>query len=160
MTREHVVNRARSAIGHGCLYRLGQGGMKPHRTVPWDEEHECDCSGFAMWALGVSRFQDPLWYDSTRIFNEARAGSAWFTEVPWDKAQPGDLLVYPDRTGTDGVRRHGHVSVVTEASSGPILIADCSATNFSRYSDAIREGPLDAFVSRGVVARYARLENA
>ena len=160
MTREQAADRARSACGHGTIYKLGQGGMKPHRSVPWDDEQECDCSGFAMWALGMSRFdaESGLWYDSSKIYAEAKAGSFLFTSYDWKSALPGDLLVYPDRTGTDGVRRHGHVGMVVavEPGAGPFLMVDCSSGNFQRHSDAIREGPPDLFVTRGIVASYTR----
>jgi hypothetical protein len=137
--------------------------MKPQRSVPWDEERECDCSGFAMWCLGLSRYDADtgLWYDSSRIFHEANAGSAYFTRIEWRAALPGDLLVYPDRTGTDGVRWHGHVAIVTEVTPGrgPYLIVDCSSSNYRRITDAIREGPPDHFIGNdfAIVASYVRL---
>ena len=132
--------------------------MKPHRSVPWDDEQECDCSGFAMWALGLSRFdaESGLWYDSSRLYSEAKAGSFLFTAHEWKAALPGDLLVYADRTGSDGKIHHGHVAVVSEADGGPVLVVDCSAGNFKRHSDAIREGLPDLFVTRGIVASYTR----
>ena len=62
MTPEQAVARAHSACGHGAKYGLGAGGMNPGRAVPWNDHMQCDCSGFAMWALGLSRRQGGIWY--------------------------------------------------------------------------------------------------
>ena len=157
ITRADVIARARSAIGHRCRYELGHGGMRPQRTVPWDAEGACDCSGFAMWCLGLSRFMDPYWYGTVMIYSDANTGSGIFTRAEWKDALPGDLLVYPDRVGTDGQSHHGHVAVVVEVGGGPLAIVDCGAGNYRRHNDAIWEGPPDHFVTRGIVARYVGL---
>lgn len=152
-----AVNRAHSAVGHGCVYRLGHGGMKPYRTVPWDDEMFCDCSGFACWCLGLSRFQDPVWLDTSRIWSLAGAGNDIFTAADWKSAQAGDLLVYPDRTDTSGERQHGHVGLVVNSHQrGPLLVIHCSSGNWTRHSDAIQETAPDAWIARPDtrVARY------
>lgn len=157
MKREQAVLRARSAIGHGAIYVLGAGGKNPHAAEPWDiPGMGCDCSGLAAWALGLSRF---IWLDTSRIYAIAR-GERAFTEVKWTEARPGDLLVYPDRLGTDQKRHQGHVGLVSEASgTGPIMVVHCSSGNFQRHSDAIQETGPEAWTARGIVARPAVLED-
>lgn len=139
MTPDQVVLRARSALGHGCIYGLGCGGMNPQRTVPWDENMRCDCSGFAMWCLGLSRRQGGIWMDSSRIRLDAIDGGSLFNAVPWNEADLGDLLVYGDSKQEDGVHQ-GHVGVVSQASRrGPALVISCSHGAWMRNSDAIGE---------------------
>jgi len=154
MTREQAVLRARSAIGHGCIYRNGHGGKNPLKAVPWDEDMTCDCRGLAAWAVGEHRL---IWTDTTAIFNFAR-GWRPYKEVKWAEARPGDLLVYPDRTGTDGLHHEGHVGIIVESSpAGPVRVVHCSSSNFQRESDAICESGPDLWISRGIVARPAVL---
>lgn len=156
MTRQQVVGRSHSAVGHGCKYLLGQGGMKPYRAVPWDEDQECDCSGFVMWALGLSRFQPPLWYDTTRMVADARASSAQlFESADWHEALPGDAVAWPDRVGENDKHFEGHCGIVTEINGeGPLRVVHCSAGNWSKESDAIRETDAGIFVNnRAVIVR-------
>jgi CHAP domain len=138
--------------------------MKPYRAVPWDEDMECDCSGFACWTLGMSRFDGMVWYDTSRLFTEAMKGKDLFQRVEWANALPGDLLVYPDRKRDDGRVRQGHVAIVTAVGPGrgPLLIVDCSASNWRRHSDAIREGPPDGFIGNdfAIVSSYTRFSEA
>lgn len=163
MTREQIVARARSAIGHGCKYKLGQGGMKPYRTVPWDDEQECDCSGFFMWGFNLSRFQpERVWYDTTKIVADARAGPppGLFISVEWLEAQPGDGLAWPDRVSHDAEQQpkhhEGHCGIVTEVGAGPLKVVHCSLGNWKKFSDAIQETDATIFASnRAIVARLA-----
>ena len=142
MTPEKAVERARSAIGQGCVYALGRGGMHPEATFPWNAQKECDCSGFAMWALGLSRHQEPsvnatsgLWYDTSRIVHDATHEHALFNAFPWELAAIGDLIVYGDRDG-----HQGHVGVVcTVNEEGPATVTHCSHGNWTHLGDAIRE---------------------
>lgn len=157
VTAAQAVARARSAIGHGCKYGLGKGGMEPSRQWPWNDAMECDCSGFAMWALGASRV---LWFDTSRIVSEATNTRPMWEAYPWELAKPGDLIVYGDRRGTDGKVRQGHVGVVSEVNAeGPTLVVHCSGGNWREHSDAIRETVPTVFVlGRAIIARYNRLE--
>jgi hypothetical protein len=164
MTRTEAVARALSATGQGCKYLLGQGGMKPYRSVPWDMDQECDCSGFACWALGMSRFDGVVWYDTSRIFSEAMKGKDLFKRVEWAQALPGDLLVYPDRKNGNGKVVQGHVGLVTSVGpqGGPALMVDCSSGNWRRHSDAIFEGPPTPFIGNDftIVASFTRFSDA
>ncbi len=90
MTSAEFIAKARSAVNHGTIYTLGQGGtsLDDWRTkiarVPLDDPRtapnpvetyigisdklkqigECDCSGFVAWALGVKRHLTGVpWYD-------------------------------------------------------------------------------------------------
>jgi len=148
-------------MGRGCIYGLGHGGMDPLHITPWDRDMKLDCTGFVMWALGRSR---AVWYDTSRIADEARSGHAspaLFASIAWGDAQPGDLLVYGDRRGTDGVIRQGHVGLVTEiappdAPAGPVLVIHCSAGNWKQFGDAIHESGPGIWQSKEhmVVARF------
>lgn len=142
MTPEGIVDRARSCLGKGVTYGLGKGGMKPEAPHPWVGEVVdgksawlCDCSGFALWACGKSRYQPPLWYGTDMIVADAKNDGGIFSMLAWELALPGDLLVFPGING-----HHGHVGVVTSSwSEGPKLVIHCSAGNFRRFNDAIQE---------------------
>jgi hypothetical protein len=164
MTPAEIVARAKSCLGHRVTYALGKGGMRPEGEFPWASQLGandvpvllCDCSGFAMWCCGLSRFQPPHWYDTTFIVADAKNDVGLFEMVPWEMAQGGDLLVYPDRRGTDGKVHQGHVGVVTDAHEGPLTMIDCSLGSYRNHGDAIIErGPtpfslhlLDTIVAR------------
>lgn len=142
MTRAQAVARARAACGHGAQYGLGKGGMDPRRTVPWDEEMRCDCSGLVAWALGRSR---ALWL-STDGWLEVAAPLAKI--VPLQDAHTADLLVYGDYTDKLGLHREGHVGIVTEVGPhGPEKAVHASAGNWRRESDAILETGVDLWIN-------------
>jgi hypothetical protein len=159
MTVNDVVARARSAVGQGCSYHLGAGGMRPNDPAPWNAHLQCDCSGVAMWCLGLSRFDGETWFETTRIVYDALNENLVFARVPWLHARPSDLLVYGDLHG-----HQGHVGVVTEATLGPetfpLLVAHCSSGNWRHTNDAIREtGPeIWTHNEAAIVARCLRLE--
>lgn len=161
ITPEQVLVRARSAIGHKTAYKLGHGGMRPDFPHPWDDLG-CDCSGFASWCMGISRFVTPkhplygvfdgAWLETTKMFRDATAASPGaFITIPWDHASASDLLVYPD-----GPQGQGHVGVIGSSDEGrPMTVIHCSSGNFKRDGDAIQETPIAGFWhTRGaVVAR-------
>lgn len=158
MTGLEVVDRARSAIGKGCIYRLGKGGYTPTNLVPWSKQFECDCSGFVSWCLGVSRKTDNPWYvrfnggwlETSAIVRDATSPFGVFTEVARYDALPGDLLVWGDAGGAQG-----HVGIV----SGPTTIIHCSKGNWTRTQDAIRETDMTIFDShKAIAARCAWVE--
>lgn len=163
MKRQQVVNRALSAVGHGTKYGLGQGGMRPYRTVPWDDEQEVDCSGFAMWAWGLSRFQTPTWYDTTVIVSDARSvlDEGLFSTAEWFEARPGDGLAWPDRYDTAEKRHQGHVGIVVESDArGPLKVCHASAGNWKAHSDAIQvTGPEIFKAARAIVVRLRSIED-
>lgn len=159
MTKEEVVKRALGAIGQGCIYKLGAGGMKPSSPVPWNAKMGCDCSGFAMWALGLSRFQPPRWFDTTAIVSDALNELGLFTQVVITEAQPGDLFVWGDSGGSQG-----HVGVITQCMPGlkstPTFVVHCSSGNFRRTGDAIRQTPADLFFHHDAIVARCELIQA
>lgn len=155
MTGIEAVNRARSAVGGGCRYRLGKGGFNPTSPVPWSKQFECDCSGFISWALGVSRKTDNPWYvqfnggwlETSAIVRDATSPFGIFTEVARYDALPGDVLVWGDRDG-----QQGHVGIV----SGSTSIIHCSKGNWTLTQDAIRETGTHVFdTHKAIAARCA-----
>lgn len=147
MKLSEIVARAHLCIGNGCVYRLGKGGMRPLAEWPWTAEKECDCSGFSSWCVGMSRFHDGLWYDTSRIVRDATAAGGLFSLVPWKDALPGHLVVYGDRGKSQG--HVGVVSVVDEA--GPLTVIHCSAGLFRRNRDAIGETGIALFRAAGAI---------
>jgi hypothetical protein len=158
MKRAALLARARSALGQGCAYALGKGGMNPESATPWGEKIESDCSGFALWGAGMPRL---VWLDTSRIVQIARDAPRLFVKIPWIEARPGDFVVYPDRQGTDGNHHEGHIGVVSEVHGGPTRVIHCSAGNWKRAGDAIQEtGPEAWTMNAGsIVVRAAALED-
>lgn len=87
--------------------------------------HTSDCVGFALWCLGLDRYQPGVsgrgafpvyggWINTDSALEEARTDNRkdpWFTEGP--APSPGGLVVFPGYRRL-GVRRPGHVGVVVE----------------------------------------------
>lgn len=159
MRRDDIVNRAKSAIGHGTLYRLGAGApfTAPH---PWDEVGACDCSGFVCWVLGLSRYQPVLsflkplnggWFSTDGMVCDSLNPTGFFEPVS-GAPLPGDLIVYPAAWYAKQVHRAekrfgngpriGHVGIVT-----PTGVIHCSSGNFREHQDAIRETDPTVFTS-------------
>ena len=142
--------------------------MNPKGPRPGNDAGECDCSGFACWALGVSRWtkatlhpwQDFVaeWISTTSIASDALKTLRRFRRVM--VAEPGDLLVYGDRVSKAGKPQQGHVGICTQVGpKGPEMVVHCSSANYRRTNDAIRE--TDAawwYLADGVVARCAWVE--
>lgn len=155
-----MLARARSAIGHGTLYKLGKGGFNPASPHPWNALGECDCSGYAAWCLGVSRHtehpfyahQNGGWLETSAIVADAHSSFGMFEAIRWEQAQPGDLLVYGDSGG-----HQGHVGVVSEVNdSGPTAACHCSSGNARVRHDAIQETGVAVWsLNGGIVARPA-----
>lgn len=160
MRRDEIVDKARAAIGHGTLYRLG-AGAPPSAPHPWDETGACDCSGFVCWLLGLSRYQPMLsflkplnggWLSTDGMVCDALNPTGYFEQVA-GAPRPGDLVVYPaawyakkiaqaDKRYGKGPRI-GHVGVITGESS----VVHCSSGNFRQYADAIRETDMGVFTA-------------
>jgi cell wall-associated NlpC family hydrolase len=164
MIAADLIARALSAIGHGCIYALGKGGMNPDSTYPWNKQKQCDCSGFVAWALGVSRHTDHPWYkdqnggwlETSAIARDALTrGLGMFDLVTWREAKPGHLIVYGDTQG-----HQGHVGIVTACSGeGPMTAVHCSRGNQTRSHDAIQETGVTVWIEHnGIVARCALVE--
>lgn len=164
LTSSQVLERARSACGKQITYRLGHGGDDPKAALPCDSGNECDCSGFALWALGVSRtvrlshpWRDlfppikgqPYGIDTTRIVEDATGPEKAFRKV--DIPEPGDFIVYGDGGGHEG-----HIGIVSAVHEGhPTNVVHCSAGNMRSLGDAIAETTtLPFWFTRGAI--YAR----
>lgn len=148
-----TVARAVSQVGKPIRYGLGHGGMHPEDDSP-TRDGLCDCSGFALWCLGRSRFDGALWWDTTRILHDAQHDRLRFHSQDWAAAVPGDLLVYGDIRDASGNLRQGHVGVVSAVdSSGPLRVVHCSRGNDTVFGYAICETGPEKFVYRGAVAR-------
>lgn len=162
MTADEVVARARRCIGAGCRYVLGAGGINPASPAPWDGSMGCDCSGFAMWALGLSRhYHDAVWFDTSRIVDDAKHQQLLFRQVAVLEARAGDLYVYGDAGG-----HQGHVGVIASVTlqpeTWPLTVVHCSAGNFRRTGDAIRETGPDIWLHRddAIIARCVAVAEA
>lgn len=134
------VRRARSAVGRGIRYRLGHGGTHPHDELPTRTGY-CDCSGFIAWVIGINRApkpERPWWVETTNIYRDATSGKRSSTFVRLPSPVPGCFVVYPDRTFF-GIRRQGHIGVVTRVDGGRIYTVDCSAHSGGTTREAIRE---------------------
>ena len=159
MTHSEAIARARSAIGHHCVYALGKGGMHPASPTPWPAglpNLGCDCSGFVAWCLGVSRMLTkdhphyPFggWFETSALARDARSPFGFVAEVPWAEALPGDILVWGDGNG-----HQGHVGLVSEVDAdGPAKVVHCSSGNWRRAGDAVQETDVDIFRRNGALA--------
>ena len=112
---DDLLARARSAIGREVRYRLGAGGMDPRGEDPENVNNECECSGFACWALGISRQTDhPLYVrfngggiNTNAMVHDAGSPTGFFTRLVEPRA--GSIVVYGARPPR---RKVGHVGIV------------------------------------------------
>jgi hypothetical protein len=141
-----VIQKAKSMIGKGIIYKLGTGGRNPNNTSPAtfrDGVLGCDCAGFVAWAWGFDRFQDPqLWhrkqpgqfnaghptdtgyhgfpYYGGWINTDSMLEDAFDNNADWftylDKPIPGSIICYGS-TGKGSTRRIGHEGLVVAAPS-------------------------------------------
>lgn len=140
--RRHArIQRARSSVGTGIRYGLGQGGRYPNDPHP-TRNGLLDCSGFIAWCIGIDRYQGDKgkpwshrvqWVESTLLVIEGRRldvlGERLAREIPRPVA--GELLAWPDRPykvlGKKFVR-HGHVMLVEEVSGDRCTVWDCTSS--------------------------------
>jgi hypothetical protein len=141
-----LMERARQAIGQGIIYKLGSGGMKPEQASPANQDNECDCSGFAVWALGMSRMTNhPLylkfnqgWINTDSICLDAKQSTGFFTEI--SQPRVGCLVVFPKNSD------YGHVGIVSDvANNETIKVIHCSSSNYKKFDDAIQETSPEVF---------------
>ena len=134
-SRERTLSRARSSTGKGVRYKLGKGGFDPSRKMTVT----CDCSGFVAWAIGIPRELPPgsgNWLQTTTYWEGGgSAGAGLFDLIPENFAEPGDIIVYPDRGN-----KQGHMGVVSALESGYVTkVIHCSTGNDRTFNDAIQE---------------------
>lgn len=161
-----LLSRARSACGRKTRYALGKGGKRPTFEMPWESitDHSCDCSGFAVWALGIPRLLHGVvpwydaknngdWFNTDAVVRDAKSPYGFVTEIP--AAEPGALIVFP-RANAQTFGHIGIVSVVGPPASadGKVKYPDmkvihCSGGNFRNgQGDAIQETDAKVFLHR------------
>lgn len=151
------VTRARSAVGKGIKYKLGEGGRVPQLSRPDDMirlsgyyTNLCDCSGFVAWVLGMRRDQINAkkpwskflpWIETTMVWKDATGPQRVFVKIP--APAPGCLVVYGD-TG----KSEGHIGIVTTTfprevngvwKTNAITVIDCSSGMSRKTGEAIHE---------------------
>jgi cell wall-associated NlpC family hydrolase len=165
VTRAEVVARARSVIGQGCIYKLGQGGFTPLLDHPWNSMKECDCSGFVAWCQGFSRMvtdpwyksQNGGWFETTAIVRDALSEFGNFAAVPALDAKPGDVIVYGDKDG-----HQGHIGIISRIDENGVgAVVHCSSGNLKGPAhDAIQETDPHVFTKNGaLIARFSMIED-
>ena len=146
-----LLSRARAASGRKIKYKLGAGGMNPAQPLPANINHECDCSGYVCWALGISRkTEHPLylqfnggWINTDAMVHDGRKASGYFE--PLAKPKVGALIVY----GKNPKASVGHVGIVTalDAAGGVSKVIHCSSGNH-KLGDAIQETAPTVFLKQ------------
>jgi cell wall-associated NlpC family hydrolase len=164
VTREEAVARALSVVNQPCRYKLGAGGRDPSKPYPWNEQRECDCTGYLAWVLGLDRYmeenpwyvrQNGGWLESTAIVRDCAAPYGIFARGERRTARPGDVLAWGDHGG-----RQGHVGIIVGRSADgyALRVAHCSSGNqiLSENRTAIRVGDDSMWwVRPSVVAVFA-----
>ena len=149
-----TLQRAQSALGLKTVYKLGKGGFDPAKPMTVS----CDCSGFVAWAIGIPRELPPKsdkWLDTDAYYAGGKPVKAGlFHEISVVDAEPGDLLVYPDK-GT----KQGHIGIVTQVDlSAPTYVIHCSFGNYNNYKDAIRITGPGVFLAGNAKTRAMRID--
>jgi len=136
---EQSLARARTGLEEQIVYSLGKGGFDPTKLLT----HECDCSGFIAWAIGIPRELPPgsdRWLDTDAYWSGGgsaakAAGFPLLQTVVAADAEPGDLIVYPDHAGHEG-----HIGIISDVKQdGKLSVIHCSKGNFTHFGDATRE---------------------
>lgn len=129
-------------------YSLGKGGFDPSSPLGF----KCDCSGFASWVLGISRYQEDKhkpwskqipWIETTAIYDDARGAQLLFKRI--ENPVVGCLVVYGDYRNILGIRKQGHVGVVTSIEDGVPMATDCAS---GRGDSAIRNRAASFWIGR------------
>lgn len=149
-TSTALIGRARSLLGKGIIYKLGQGGRNPALTPAQLAGSQLDCSGFVAWCLGFDRYiTNPFyaaengengrgWFETTAAYKDANNGGGILTRIA--APVPGCIVVYGDST-VGGVHTEGHIGIVTEVGPGGTLqkAINCSSSAYRHFNDAITE---------------------
>lgn len=144
-----VLDRANVTVGLPISYHLEypNGGTDPEANLPCDEQtRQLDCSGFNAWVQGFDRdFLDGLsktldkwdgYCNTDSKVKEALDEGLLFSVIPFDQAQPGDMIV-----GTSFVpdgktkRKIGHEGTIVWVGNtkrdnlGALHVVHCSPSN-------------------------------
>lgn len=136
-----IVRRAKLALHHKTIYKLGAGGRNPSAPFPWDEDHECDCTGFLAHCWGMHRdlsVNRKVHIQSDYLVLESRKPASQSAVVKLKFPEIGCGIVYPGKwTGGKllwGNRiSAGHAAVYI----GKSEIIDCASGSYRRTGDAI-----------------------
>lgn len=159
-----VVDRALTAAKTRVDYILGAGGRDPYASTPVTKRgsrYGSDCIGFALWCLGIDRYQPvdgedidyPFyegWINTDSMLMDANGPRRYFEPVAYPF--PGCVIVYPS-TYKNGKRdRLGHIGVVVSVKGSrakDIKVIDCNASLTRKLSGfAISETTAASFVSK------------
>ena len=122
LPRAERLTRARTFLSLTSTYVLGGGGRDPHAPTPFtwhNGERGADCIGFAMWCLGLDRFQPKEfryyagWMNTDSILDDAHTGCAGGHWEVVNRPVPGDLVIYHSLRRAGRMTRMGHVGVIT-----------------------------------------------
>ena len=152
--KEQTLARAQSVSGLKTVYKLGKGGFDPAKAMTGS----CDCSGFVAWAIGIPRELPPKsnkWLDTDAYYAGGKPVKAGlFSQIAIEDAEPGDLLVYPDKNG-----HQGHIGIVTQVDlKAPTYVIHCSLGNYKNYDDAIRITGPGVFLAGNNPTRAMRID--
>lgn len=139
MTLTARIERARSAIGHGIRYRLGQGGWYPNDPLP-TRNGLCDCSGFVSWVLELGRAPKMTrwwWLETTAIWKDVTGKQKVFQKI--DKPEPGCIVVFPDKNG-----HQGHIGLVSSVDGKMYDVIDCTSRGIAEHPGSYFQSRSDA----------------
>jgi len=126
MTPDKILLRAQMYLNPSfeIHYRMGGGTIDPKSPAPWSmskNERILDCSGFALWCMGLSR--QPLkgyWLNTDTIAADINGLQKYFTKI--ESPQPGCIVV--DGAGT----AVGHCAIVLSGTTlDNLMVIDCSS---------------------------------
>lgn len=118
-----ILSRAWYWVTQNAKYVLGAGGRSPDAPTPFTTKGAdvgSDCVGWALWALGIDRYQPKLftyydgWMNTDSIIADAKTkvgGGLWQL---LSKPEAGCLVVFPSLYKDGRMIRMGHVGLVVE----------------------------------------------
>lgn len=152
--REAVVARALFAVNTDTIYAMKDKVNPPLSAEAWPKSGmKTDCSSFVAWCLRrPSKEQHPLyvkanggWFETSAVYKDGIEQTGFFSSV--ETAQPGSLLVYPDRNG-----KQGHIGLVVKVNGpgiqGVSKVAHCSSGAFKKTGKAIALTEPTAWLAR------------
>lgn len=111
---------------------VGSAGSSQTGTI---RSYGLDCSGYVLWCMlnaeeSFTAQQNPAWpFDKAGLTNQIGYGTAgqWAHsyEIPWEEAQPGDIVFY--KNPQDAGINHVGILVGTDE-EGATLVAHCSSS--------------------------------
>ena len=115
-TGSPLIMRARSALGHGIKYQLGNGNGSPADLLP-SRNGLCDCSGFISWLCGWKGHWCTDW-----LYDDANGKQTKVKRIA--APLPGCIGVYPGYKDKAGKHHFGHTALIVDPVAWTII--DCS----------------------------------